>query len=426
MSGAVRVYACFVLILLLAIGSGCSSVTTPVLSEKQIRREIKTDYSVSDPPFRNSISHLLGAPLVDGNKILELQNGDQIFPAMLEAIRGAQNSVTLETYIWSSGKISDQFIDALSERARAGVKVRVIVDWFGSLCLKRKDQRRMTDAGVKVVRLNPLLSIKVLHFLHRTHRKLMVVDGKIGFIGGVCISDDWSGNAERGKWRDIHFRVEGPVVGEMQGVFCANWLAAQSQVLHGDDYFPELQEVGPIKAQCYASGPKDHVEQARLSYLLAMAAARKNIRLAHAYFVPSNLAIQTLLDARKRGVKVEVIIPSKIDSFAVHMASRSRLKKLLAAGVEFYEYRPTLYHCKIMIVDDVLSTVGSVNFDERSFHANDEANLNILDKDFAARLIRTFEEDKAKSRPLTLDDLKRQSFFAKIGNYFVGLFHSDL
>jgi cardiolipin synthase A/B len=253
-----------------------------------------------------------------------------------------------------------------------------------------------------------------------------VVDGKIGFIGGVCISDDWSGNAERGKWRDIHFRVEGPVVGEMQGVFCANWLATESQVLHGRDYFPELQEAGTIKAQCYASGPKDHVEQARLSYLLAMAAARKNIRLAHAYFVPSNLAIQTLLDARKRGVKVEVIIPSRIDSLAVHMASRSRLKKLLAAGVQFYEYRPTLYHCKIMVVDDILSTVGSVNFDERSFHANDEANLNVLDKDFAARLVKTLEGDKAKSRPLTLDDLKRQGFFAKIGNYFVGLFHSDL
>src|SRR5215469_3886204 len=137
MSGALRGCPCFVLLLLLAIGSGCSSVTSPVLSEKQIRREIKTDYSVSDPQFRNSISHLLGPPLVDGNKIIELQNGDQIFPAMLEAIRGAQKTVTLETYIWSSGRVSDQFIDALSERARAGVKVRVIVDWFGSWCLKR-------------------------------------------------------------------------------------------------------------------------------------------------------------------------------------------------------------------------------------------------------------------------------------------------
>ncbi|HEY2083774.1 MAG TPA: phospholipase D-like domain-containing protein [Verrucomicrobiae bacterium] len=396
------------------------------MSEKQIRREIKTDYSVSDPQFRNSISALLGAPLVDGNKIVELQNGDQIFPAMIEAIRGAQKTVTLETFIWSSGKVSDQFIDALSERARAGVKVRVIVDWIGSWLLKRKDQRRMTDAGVKVVRLNPLITIRFFRLTHRTHRKLMVVDGKVGFIGGVCISDNWSGNAERGKWRDIHFRVEGPVVAQMQGVFCGNWLAAKSQVLHGGDYFPELQAAGTIKAQCFPSGPRDHAEQARLSYLLAMAAARKNIRLAHAYFVPSKLAIQTMLDARKRGVNVEVIIPAKIDNPAVHMASRSRLKKLLAAGVKFYEYKPTLYHCKIMVVDDIWSTVGSVNFDEKSFHANDEANLNILDKNFAATLARTFEEDKAKSRPLTMADLKHQSLFSKIGNYFAGLFQSDL
>jgi cardiolipin synthase len=254
----------------------------------------------------------------------------------------------------------------------------------------------------------------------------MIVDGKVGFIGGVCISDHWGGNAERGKWRDIHFRVEGPVVAEMQGTFCGNWLAARSQVLHGRNYFPELKPVGMMAAQCFSSGPRDRAEQARLSYLLAMAAARKNIRLAHAYFVPSKIAIQTLLDARKRGVKVEVIIPSKIDNFAVHMASRSRCKKLLDAGVEFYEYRPTLYHCKIMIVDDRWATVGSVNFDEKSFHANDEANLNVLDKNFAAELSRTLDEDKSKSRPLTKEDFKRQSIFTRIANYFVGLFHADL
>jgi cardiolipin synthase len=416
---------CFLAVALLA-GAGCATVTSPVLSEKQIRREIKTDYSVSDPEFRNSISALLGAPLVEGNKIEQLQNGDQIFPAMLDAIRGAQKSVNLESFIWSSGKVSTQFVDALSERAKAGVKVHVVVDWLGSWYLKNKDARQMKDAGVKFVRLNPFLSLKFFRFNHRTHRKLMIVDGAVGFIGGVCISDHWSGNAERSKWRDIHFRVEGPVVAQMQGTFCGNWLAAKSQVLHGRNYFPELKPAGSAAAQCFPSGPRDHAEQARLSYLLAMAAARKNIRLAHAYFVPSKLAIQTLLDARKRGVKVEVIIPSKIDSFAVHMASRSRSKKLLDAGVEFYEYKPTLYHCKIMIVDDVWATVGSVNFDEKSFHANDEANLNVLNKDFAAALSKTLDEDKSKSHRLTKGDFKRQSLFTKIANCFFGLFHADL
>ena len=345
---AARTGYCFIILLLIA-GAGCSTVTNPVLSEKEIRREIKTDYSVKDPEFRASMSSLLGGPLVDGNKIEQLQNGEEIFPAMLEAIRGAQKSINIESFIWSSGKVSTEFVSALSERAKAGVRVHVIVDWLGSLYLTHRDARRMREAGVDLVRLNPLVSIKFFRFNHRTHRKLMIVDGRVGFIGGVCISDHWNGNAERGKWRDIHFRVEGPVVAEMQGTFCGNWLAARSQVLQGRNYFPELKPVGAMAAQCFPSGPRDHAEQARLSYLLAMAAAQKTIRLAHAYFVPSNIAIKTLLDARKRGVKVEVIIPSKIDNFAVHMASRSRCKKLLDAGVEFYEYRPTFYHCKIMV-----------------------------------------------------------------------------
>jgi cardiolipin synthase A/B len=414
------------LIIILAASAGCTSLTSPITSEKQIRREIKTDYSVRDPEFRASISPLLGAPLVDGNKVVELQNGDQIFPAMLEGIRAAQKTITIESFIWSSGEVSKQFVEALSERARAGVKVHVLVDAVGSWRLKRRDRNRMTGAGVRFARVNPVISIRFFRFNHRTHRKLLVVDGKVGFIGGVCLSDDWSGNAERGKWRDTHYRVEGPVVAQMQGAFSENWLGTRSEILEGRDYFPVLQPVGSMTAQCFSSGPRDHAEQARLSYLLAMAAAQKSIRLAHAYFVPSKLAIRTLLDARKRGVNVEIIIPAKIDNFAVHMASRSRLRKLLEAGVRFYEYTPTLYHCKIMIVDDCWATIGSVNFDEKSFRANDEANLNVLSTDFAATLIKTFNDDKAKSRLLTKEDFKRRSIFSKTANFFVGLFHADL
>jgi cardiolipin synthase A/B len=406
--------------------AGCSSLTSHVTSEKQIRREIKTDYSVRDPEFRNSISSLLGAPLVAGNKIVELENGDEIFSAMLKEIRAAQRSITFESFIWSSGKVSSQFVESLAERARAGVKVHIIVDTIGGLKLKKKDIRQMTDAGARFVRYNSPLSIQFFRANHRTHRKLMVVDGKIGFIGGVCLSDKWSGNAERGKWRDTHYRVEGPVVAEMQGVFCENWLETNSEVLHGSDYFPELQPSGPFTAQCLASGPRDKAEQARLSYLLAMAAARKNIRLAHAYFVPSKLAIETILEARKRGVQIQIIVPAKIDNFAVRMASRSRWGKLLDAGVEFYEYQPTLYHCKIMIVDDVWTTVGSVNFDEKSFRANDEANLNVLSEDFAAALTKTFEEDKAKSRRLTKENFNNRSPFTKFFDFLFGRFHADL
>jgi cardiolipin synthase A/B len=396
------------------------------MSEKEIRRGVKTEYSVSDPAFRASISPLLGAPLVEGNSIVELQNGDEIFSAMLEGIRAARKTITFETFIWSSGEVSTQFVDALAERAQAGVKVHVIADAIGSWRLKKADVRRLTAAGVKFARLNPLISIKFFRINKRTHRKLLVIDGKVGFIGGVGLSDRWSGNAELGKWRDTHYRVEGPVVAQMQGAFAENWLETRSEILEGPDFFPGLNPAGTMIAQCFPSGPRDHAEQARLSYLLAMAASRKSIRLAHTYFVPSNLAIETFLDARKRGVKVEIIIPAKFDNFAVHMASRSRLRRLLDAGVVFYEYQPTLYHCKIMVVDDCWSTIGSVNFDEKSFRANDEANLNVLDTDFAATLVKTFEADKSRSRPLTREDFKRRSWFSKTANFFVGLFHADL
>ena len=253
-----------------------------------------------------------------------------------------------------------------------------------------------------------------------------MVDGRVGFTGGVCLSDDWLGNAEPGRWRETHLRVEGPVVAQMQGVFMENWLEMRSETLHGDEYFPEVKPAGTMAAQFFRSGPRDAAQNARLTYLLAIAAARKNIRLAHSYFVPDGLLIEALLDARRRGVKIELIVPSKIDNVATRRASRSRWGELLKAGVEFYEYEPTLYHCKIMIVDDIWATAGSVNVDERSFRINDEANLNVLDRKFAAKLIQTFEDDKSKSRRLTAEEFKERSWLSKCLDHFVGLFRSQL
>lgn len=378
------------------------------------------------------MSHLLGAPLVASNGVVELLNGDKTFGAMLRAIEQAEKTITIEQFIWSSGEVSSYLVEALCERARAGVKVHVIVDALGSFKLKRQDIQQMKTAGVEFKRFNPpivfnlTLPFKLLGINHRTHRKLMVVDGRIGFIGGVCISDRWAGDGETNQWRDTHFRVEGPVVAQMQAIFTRNWLKARSKVLHGPDYFPEPQRGGTMMAQSFASGPKEGAEQARLTYLLSMAAARKNIRLSHAYFVPSKLAVETLLEARKRGVQVEIIIPGKSDNFAVSSAARSRWGKLLKAGVEFYQYEPTLYHCKIMIVDDVWATVGSVNFDEKSFRHNDEANLNVFDRDFATTLTKSFEEDKKQSRRLTLEAFKKRSWFSKFLDFFVGSFHTEL
>jgi cardiolipin synthase len=224
-------------------GFGCAT------GAKRIRHEIQTNYSPSDPEFQNSISHLIGRPLLQGNRVEQLINGDEIFPAMLEAIRSAKKTITFENWSWSSGKISSEFVAALSERARAGVKVHVLIDDMGTLALQQRDVQEMRRAGVEFVKYNCLCLQNVLRINHRGHRKLMVVDGRVGFIGGICITDKWLGNAEAAPlWRDTHFRVEGPVVSQMQGVFMQNWLETRSEVLHGKAYFPVLEHAGSALA----------------------------------------------------------------------------------------------------------------------------------------------------------------------------------
>jgi cardiolipin synthase len=389
---------------------------------KRVGEPIECSYSVADPEFTRSLAHLLGPEITPRNAVRELLNGDQIFPAMLQAIHNAKKSVTLETYIWESGKIGSQFRDALAEKAKAGVKVHIIVDGMGTLKLKDEDIELLRKAGAKFVKYGRDRWYKIKWNLnHRTHRKILVVDGRIGFTGGVCIADKWLGNADKPDlWRDTHYQVEGPAVLQLQGIFADNWLQTTGEVLHGPDYFPELNPDGETLVQGFASGPREHQETGRLVHLFSIAAARKHIRLAHAYFVPDDLAIQALLDARKRGVKVEIIVPGKNDSAIGRAASRSRWDELLKAGVEFYLYQPSLLHCKVMIVDDLWVTSGSINFDNRSFRINDEVNINVLDKKFAGRQVAIFEEDKKKSRPLTLQEHESRSAFVKGGDWLAG------
>jgi cardiolipin synthase A/B len=256
---------------------------------------------------------------------------------------------------------------------------------------------------------------------------LIVADGRVGFIGGACIADPWLGNAtDPESWRDTHFVVEGPIVKQIQSIFAENWLESTGVLLEGPDYFPEIQPEGALLAQAFKSGPREGQEVARLAYLLSIAAARKNIRLSHAYFVPDDLAVEMLLDAVERGVEIEVIVPGTIDSRIGKAASRSRWGKLAESGVKFYEYQPALYHCKVMIVDDLWVTAGSINFDERSFRINDEANINILDAEFAAAQIKVFEADKAQSRSITAAELNRRPFYQRAAEKIAGLLRFQL
>ncbi|MFN7138711.1 MAG: cardiolipin synthase [Limisphaerales bacterium] len=394
---------------------------------KPVRKQIIVDYSIADPSFRKSLTGLLGFPFVPGNKVTTLVNGVDIFPAHLEAIRAAERSITFETYIWSESEIGTEFKEALSERARAGVKVKVIVDGMGSIKLKQSEINEMRDAGVLFYKFNRRTWYSVnLQINHRTHRKIMIVDGKVGFIGGACVHDSWLGNAEtEDQWRDTHFRIEGPAVTQLQGIFAENWRQTTGEVLHGPDFFPDIEPAGDLIVQCYMSGPKDRQETVRVSFLYGMAAAKKNIRIAHAYFFPDELTRKTIYDALSRGVEVEVIVPGKLDSKTVKAASRVNWADLMEAGVKFYEYGPAMYHVKKIIVDDELVISGSANFDNRSFRINDESNFNVLDKEFAAEQIRIFEEDKAQCRQMSAQELRNRSIFVKAFDRIAGLFSSQ-
>ena len=372
--------------------------------EKKIEHQLPRLYESDDAEFKRALSSLLGPQMVEGNSVQTLLNGDQIFPSMLAAIRSAKSTITFETYIYWSGSVGREFVAALDERARAGVRVHVLLDWVGSLKMDDALLDEMRDAGIEVERFHKPSWNNWNKLNNRTHRKLLVVDGRIGFTGGVGIADQWRGQARNPEeWRDSHFRVEGPVVAQMQSVFLDNWMRAKGVVLHGDAYFPALKPVGQLSAQMFSSSPSGGSETMQLMYQLAITASKRSIDLANSYFVPDELTTQTLVEAARRGVKVRVILPSgHIDSEVVRKASRASWGPMLEAGIEIAEFQPTMFHVKSLVVDGVFSSVGSTNFDNRSFRLNDEANLNVLNAEFGATQQRVFDQDWAQSRRITL------------------------
>ncbi len=381
-----------------------------------VRMAIPRLYSLDDPQFIRSMSIELGPSVVGGNRVAPLENGDEIFPAMLTAIRGAKHTITFETYIYWAAEIGRQFAEALADRARAGVKVHVLVDWVGSGKIDKGDVALMKEAGVEYRTFRPLRWYNITRFNKRTHRKLLVVDGRVGFTGGVGIAAVWTGHAQDpDHWRDSHFRIEGPVVSQMQASFMENWMEATGEVLHGEGYFPAPDSAGTDSAQIFSSSPARGGQSMELMYLLAITAAQRSIYLESAYFIPDGLSKQALVDALKRGVKIQIIAPgSHMDVETVRRASRSRWGDLLEAGAEIYEYQPTMIHCKVMVVDERMVSVGSTNFDPRSFQLNDEASLNLYDSEFARHEIAVFLRDKTRSRQITLEEWRARPFREKM------------
>ncbi len=384
--------------------------------EKRLQHRLQHVSAVDSVQFRREIGTLLGASVVEGNAVTDYQNGVAFFPAMLASIRSAQHSINMETYIYWSGDIAKEFADALIERAHAGVKVHVLADWLGSTRMKQTLIEQLRNGGVRFEYFHPLRWYSIDRINNRTHRKLLIVDGKVAFNGGAGIADEWNGNATRpDHWRDMEFRVEGPAAAQMQAIFADNWLTTSGESLLGEDYYPVTPRTGDIAVQAFASSPDGGSINMQLLYLMAINGAQRSIDLESAYFVPGDLAMTALLDALHRGVKVRIVLPGPyVDSRVVRNASQQSWGVLLRAGAKFYQFQPSLFHNKLMVVDGYLTIGGSANFDNRSFQLNDESNLNMHDRAFAAHMTRVIEGDIARSREMTLTQWRERPWTQRV------------
>ncbi len=389
--------------------------------EKKLERRINHTYAAEDPQFRREMAVMLGPTILGGNHVTALHDGDEIFPAMLEAIGGAQRTITFETYIYWSGEIGRKFSEALAERARAGVKVSMTIDWAGSIKMDADLLERMEKAGVEVKRYRPLHWYNLGRMNNRTHRKLLVVDGRIGFTGGVGIADQWMGHAQDpDHWREMHFRIEGPVVAQLQAAFNDNWIKSTGTVLNGADHFPALERVGDMDAHLFIASPAGGSESMHLMYLMSIASAERTIDIAASYFVPDALVSKAIIAARQRGVRVRILLPGPhIDSETVRIASKREWGELLLAGVEIHVYQPTMLHVKLLVVDDYMVSVGSTNLDIRSFRLNDEASLNVYNHDFARQMTAVFENDLRSAKPYSYAMWKKRPWIERMSEILI-------
>jgi cardiolipin synthase len=339
------------------------------------------------------------APIVEGNRLEVLLNGEQIFPARLAAIRGARTTITYAEYYYQGGRVASEVVEALAERCRAGVGVNVLLDAFGTLQMPTEHTELMRRSGCAVASFRPLSHLVFGRANNRNHRRILVVDGRVGFTGGSGIDDKWLGNGRLpDNWRETDVRIEGPVVRYLQGAFAENWLEATGMVLGGAEYFPPLASRGPVRAQVVTSAPGRGDFALYTTFLLAIASANRSVYITNPYFVLDDKMAAALMEAAARGARVLVIVPGRIDHNLVRQASRRQFGKLMAAGIEIYEYRAALLHAKTIVIDGLWSTIGSTNLDNRSFALNDELNLFVYGRDVAQRLEKTFKDDLAHSR----------------------------
>lgn len=363
-----------------------------------------------------SIAGLTQSSLEPGNAVEVLQNGNGFFPPLLRDIAAARETVHIESYIWYDGELTRRLAELLARKAREGVEVRVLVDASGGRQLDGEEEEMLVRAGAKVAHFHPLRFSNLGRLNNRDHRKLMIVDGRIGYLGGFGLADAWTGNASHKKsYRDTGLRITGPVVNSMQAAFCENWMEETGEVPAGDRYFPKIPPAGTTIAHLAYTSPDNNVSAVSLLYYLAIKAAKREILIQNPYMLPDRQGIELLAEAVDRGVDVRVMMPSDdaTDSPLVQHASHHHFGTLLKRGVKIYEYNKTLLHQKVIVVDGIWSCVGSTNFDERSFQLNDEVSIGVVDPVIAGQLRSAFFDDLRSTNERKFDEWKERSLYHK-------------
>ncbi len=377
--------------------------------------------SIHAHDFLYTLQSTCQAALHHNNRAEVFTNGAEFYPAMLDAIGGATRSINMECYIMKPGRIADQFVRALSDRARAGVNVTIVVDAIGSMSLRGRPVRRLRKAGCRIESYQRLRWYRLARINNRTHRELLIVDGSVAFAGGAGIADWWAyPRGRKGPWRDTMVRIEGPVVAALQGVAAENWLECCGEILTGPEYFPDLKPAGGTTAFVVKSSPSDRSTASRVAFQLLMEAADEEVRICTPYFLPDRAMRRALMEISRRGVQVSVIVPGRhTDQRWVRLASRRMWGRLLECGVRIYEYGETMIHMKVLIVDREWAVIGTTNIDNRSFEHNDEVNVALRDPAVAGRLLQDYAKDLRDSEEITVEQWQRRPLWEKVVGPFI-------
>ena len=390
----------------------------------------RIDYHVTTPlrpdgdDFLHVIQSACQAAIHFHNRVEIFTNGAQFYPAMRDAILAAESSVNLEAYIFAPGEAADMLIDAMVARAKAGVEVRLVLDSIGSANMGGEPLNRLLDAGCKINFYQPMQWYRLHRTNNRTHRELLVVDGRVAFTGGAGVADWWlKAHGTRASWRDTMARLEGPIVAALQGVFSENWLECCGEILTSPRHWPALEPAGPTEAMLVKSSPSDRATTSRVVFQMLIEGAVRSIDISTPYFLPDRALRRAIVRAAQRGVRVRIIVPGQgSDQRLVRLASRRLYRELLEAGVRIFEYRPAMTHVKAMMVDGGWAVIGTTNVDNRSFEHNDEVNVAFREAAITERLQRDFEADMAASDDITLDAWRGRSPLEKLASPFCWIF----